>query len=129
MRAVGTKASPVKILKEETKVTTADLLPQGDWKTAVVVDAMHAIRRWSFKINETFGDIADRYKKQLMKDVPAGTKIIHFCCDRYSERNLKSAEQQHRYGQSRQACLRSVSSTKPLILRNSSLCQLTKQPF
>ena len=54
-------------------MTTSDLLPQGDWKTAVVVDAMHAIRRWSFKTNETFRDIADRYKEQLLKDVPAGT--------------------------------------------------------
>ena len=43
MRAAGTKSSLVKIPKEETKVTTSDLLPQGDWKTAVVVDAMHAI--------------------------------------------------------------------------------------
>ena len=67
MRAAGTKSSLVKILKEETKVTTSDLLPQGDWKTAVVVDGMHAIRRWSFKKNEIFGDIADRYKEQLLK--------------------------------------------------------------
>jgi len=59
--------------------------------------------------NERFGDIADRYKEQLLKDVPAGTKIIHFCCDRYSERRLKSAEQQHRYGQSRQAKVFEVS--------------------
>ena len=109
MRAAGTKSSPVKILKEETEVTTSDLLPQGDWKTAVVVDAMHAIRRWSFKTNETFGDIAERYKEQLLKDVPAGTKIIHFCCDRYSERRLKSAEQQHRYGQLRQVKVFEVS--------------------
>jgi len=82
IRAAGTKASLVKILKEEeTKVTTADMLPHGDLKTAVVVDALHAIRRWSFEKNETFGDISDRYKKQLLKDVPAGKKIIHFCYD------------------------------------------------
>jgi len=109
IRAACTKSSLVKILKEETKVTTSDLLPQGDCKTAVVVDAMHAIRRWSFKKNETFGVIADRYKEQLLKDVPAGSKTIHFCCDRYSERRLTSAEQPHRYGQSRQAKVFEVS--------------------
>jgi len=49
MRAAGTKSSLMTILKEETEVTTSDFLPQGDWKTAVVVDAMHAIRHWSFK--------------------------------------------------------------------------------
>jgi len=56
MRAAGTKSSLVKILKE-TEVTTSDFLRQGDWKTAVVVDAMHAICRWSFKKNDTFGDM------------------------------------------------------------------------
>ena len=66
MTAASTKASLVKILKKETKVTTADLYPQRDWKMAVVADAMHAIRRWSFKNNETFGDIV-RYKKQQAK--------------------------------------------------------------
>jgi len=25
--------------------------------------------------------VTDRYKEQLLKDVPAGSKIIHFCCD------------------------------------------------
>ena len=54
MGAAGTKANLVKILKEETRVTTADLVPQGDWKTAVVVDATHAICRWSVKKSETF---------------------------------------------------------------------------
>jgi len=107
MRAAGTKASLMKILKEETKMTTADL-PQGDWKMTVVVDAMYTIRRWSFEKNQTFGDIV-RYKKQLLKDVPAGRKIIHFCCDRYGERRLKSAEQQHRYGQPRRAKVFEVS--------------------
>ncbi len=109
MRAAGTKAGLVKTLKDETKVTSVDVLPQGDWKTTVVVDAMHAIRHWSFKKNETFGNIADRYKEQLLKDVPAGTEIIHFCCDRYSEPSLKSAERQHRYGQSRQVKVFEVS--------------------
>ena len=51
MRTVGTNSSLVKILKEDTEVTISDLLPQGEGKTAVVVDAMHVIRRWSFNAN------------------------------------------------------------------------------
>lgn len=38
-------------------------------------------------------------KKMLMNDVPVGTEIIHFCCDRYSGPSLKSAEQSRRYTQ------------------------------
>jgi len=58
MRAAGTKSSLMTILKEETEVTTSDFLPQGDWKTAVVVDVMHTIRHWSFKTR--CSAIADR---------------------------------------------------------------------
>lgn len=79
----GTNASLVKVLKEETKVTCVSDLPQDDNKTAVVVDAMCAIRRWSFHKGETFEAIAERYTNLLLKDVPVGTEIIHFCCDRY----------------------------------------------
>ena len=101
MRAAGTKASLVKVLKEETKVNTATNLPQQQRKTAVIVDAMHAVRHWSFHKYETFGAISQRYRNNLLNDVPDGTAIIHFCCDRYNPLSLKSAEQQHRYTQSR----------------------------
>ena len=51
MRAASTKSSLVKMFKEETEVMTSGFHRQGDWKTTVVVDAMHAIHRWSFKKN------------------------------------------------------------------------------
>ena len=97
MRAVGTKSSLVKTLKDETNVSCATELPTEERKTAVVVDAMHAIRQSSFQQEETFGAIARRYKHNLLNDVPPGTEIIHFCCDRYSRNSLKMAQQQHRY--------------------------------
>ena len=58
---------------------------------------MHAIRQWSFQQEETFEAIARRYKHNLLNDVPPGTEIIHFCCDRYSRNSLKMAQQQHMY--------------------------------
>ena len=45
MRTAGRNSSLVKILKEVNEVTIFDLLPQGEWKTTVVVNAMHVIRR------------------------------------------------------------------------------------
>lgn len=86
---VGTKASIVKAVIEETGVSTSSELPQVDRKTAVVVDAMYAIRRWSLKKGETFSTISERYQYNLLTDIPAGTKIIHFCCDRYSGPSLQ----------------------------------------
>ena len=83
MRAAGPKASLVKVLREETGVRAVPNLPQHNLKTAVVVDAMFAVRRWSFHKYETFGAVARRYMNNLLTDVPTGTDIIHFCCDRY----------------------------------------------
>ena len=97
----GTKSSLVKILKEDTKVTSTHALPPNDRKTAVVIDAMSAIRHWSFHQGERFGTIAERYKHLLLNDVPVGTEFVHFCCDRYSGPSLKSAEHEHRYGRSK----------------------------
>ena len=48
MRAAGTNASPVKVLREERGVRAVPNLPQQNLKTAVVVDAMYAVRRWFF---------------------------------------------------------------------------------
>ncbi|KAK1900297.1 Mitochondrial import inner membrane translocase subunit TIM21 [Dissostichus eleginoides] len=86
----GTKASLVKILKEKTKVSSIPDLPQDCLKTAVLVYAMSAIRHWSFHTGEGFGVIAERYRHLLLNDVPPGTDIIHFCCDRHSTTSLKS---------------------------------------
>ena len=90
----GTKANLLKVLKEETKVTTTPQLPEDDSRVSVVVDAMYLIRCWSFLKGESFRAIA--YKYLLLSDIPINTHSIHFCCDRYSV-NLKEAEQEKRY--------------------------------
>ena len=41
MRAAGTKASPVKVLREETDVSAVPNMSQQNMKTPVVVDAMY----------------------------------------------------------------------------------------
>ena len=76
-----TKACLIKTLKEDTKVVSVPDLPREQRKTPVVVDAMYVVRRWLFHNDETYGAIARRYKNNLIKDVPAGTSIVHFCCD------------------------------------------------
>ena len=43
--AAGTNANLVKVLREETVVSAVPNLPQHNLKTAVVVDAMYAVRR------------------------------------------------------------------------------------
>ena len=43
--AAGTKANLVKVLREETVVSAVPNLPRHNLKTAVVVDAMYAVRR------------------------------------------------------------------------------------
>ena len=58
MRAAGTKASLVKVLREETCVTAVSNLPHQNLKTAVVVDAIYAACRLSFLKDETFGAVA-----------------------------------------------------------------------
>ena len=95
MRAAGTNASPVKVLREETGVRAVPNLPQQNLKTAVVVDAMYAVRRCFFHKDETFGAAAKRYRNHLPTDMPTGTDSIHFCYDRYTNLSLKSLQQQH----------------------------------
>ena len=97
MMYAGAKANLVKTLKEETNVVSSPCLQNEHRKTAVVVDAMHAIRRWTFHKEEPFGSIATRYRKNLIQDVPAGTSIIHFCSDRYNPKRPKSSAQEHMY--------------------------------
>ena len=80
MRAAGTKASLVKVLREEARVSAVPDLPQQNLKSAVVVDA---VRRWSFHKDETFGAVARRYRNHLPTDIPTDTDSTHFGCDRY----------------------------------------------
>jgi len=86
-----------------THVREIGISALSERKTAVIIDAMYAVQHWSFHKDETFGDIAQRYKKNLLNDIPDGTTIVHFCCDRYDQLGLKSSEQQHRYNRSRPA--------------------------
>ena len=92
----GTKSSLLKVLKEETGISPHQNLPEDDESTAVVVDAMGSIRRWSFHKGESYGAIAERYFHQLMSEIPRYTCSIHFCCDRYSSDSLKALERDQR---------------------------------
>ena len=75
----------------------------------LVVDAMFAVRQWSFHTGETFGAIAKRYLHNMLNDIPEGTASIHFCCDRYDTDNLKASQHQHRYAKSEKAKVFEVS--------------------
>ena len=77
MRAAGIIASPVKVLREATSVSAVPNLPQQNLQTAVVVDAMYAVRRWSFHKDDTFGAVARRYRN-MPTDILTGTDSIHF---------------------------------------------------
>ena len=102
VRAEGTHASPVKVLREEKGVTVSAVpnLLQQNMKTALAVDAMYAVRRWSFHKDETCGAVARRYRNHVPTDILTGTDITHFCCDWCNPLSLKSLEQQHRYARS-----------------------------
>ena len=95
MRAAGTKASLVKVMREKAGVSAVPNLPQQNMKTAVVVDAIYAVRRWSFHKDEIFGAVARRYMNHLPTNIPTDTDSIHFGCDRYNPLSLKSLEQHH----------------------------------
>ena len=109
MRAGGTKSTLIKALKAETQATTVPHILHDKLQTAVVVDAMFAVRQWSFHKGETFGAIAKRYLHNMLNDIPGGTASIHFCCDRYDTDNLKASQHQHRYAKSEKAKVFEVS--------------------
>ena len=96
MRAPRTKANLVRVLKEDTQVTPETELPQTNLKTCLIIDGMHAIRKWSFQKEEPFPAVSTRYRNSMLDDVPSGTGEVHFCCDRYDSKSLKSAERHHR---------------------------------
>ena len=93
----GVKSTLVKVILEETQIDTSKCLPDDEKSTAVVVDAMHMVRKWSFLSNENFDDVQARYRRNLCLDTPVGTGSVHFICDRYDcEPSLKAMERQHR---------------------------------
>ena len=74
MRSTCSKVTLIKAILEQTKIHTLEKLSQSIVKTAVVIDAMHFIRKLSFSPNENF--------------FMCLTDIIHFCCDRYQDVSL-----------------------------------------
>ena len=92
------KSSLVKFLEKGRGVVETELPPVDvSKKTAVVVDAMHLIRKWSFKKGDKYEHIADSYKEKLLSEVPEVTTSIHFCCNRYQDDSLKASERMERY--------------------------------
>ena len=77
LRAAGTKASLVKVLRDDTRVRAVPYLPQQNLKTAVVVHAICAVRRCSFHKDETSGAVAWRYMNQLPTDTPTDTDSMY----------------------------------------------------
>ena len=96
----GTKASLVKAIKDDTGIQSASCLPDTHKQTAVVVDVMHVVRKWSFQKGETFGDVARRYSRNLKSSLPAETDVLHLCCDSYNSNSIKTSERQKRYEKS-----------------------------
>ena len=77
-------------------------------RSAVVVDAMHAIRHWSFKKNETFGDSADRYRSSCWKMcLLAQRSYTSAVNENWNQQNSNTGMD----NPGKQRCLRSVSST------------------
>ena len=111
MRSTGSNATPIKAIIEQTKIHTLEKLSQSTVKTAVVIDAMYLIRKLSFLPNENFAHVSDRYLKYLLKDVPDGSEIIHFCCDRYRDVSLKSEERSKRAGKQRPESVYAINDT------------------
>ena len=130
MRSTGAKSSLVKAIKEEANIESVTELTTGDGNTAVVVDAMYFIHRLSFQKDERFSAIADRYRHYLLPDVPRGTQIIHFCCDRYKIPSMKGDERLHRSGKSRSQKVYEVVTNSELRIQQPSLqCLQTKLHF
>ena len=83
MRPSGSKASLVHAIKQETGVDIVVSLTRATSEMAVIVDAMHMVRRWSFQKGETFKTIYNHFKQLLLRYIPDGTIAVHFCSDRY----------------------------------------------
>ena len=91
----GNKSTLVEIAMNEVGVKRVSDLPSDGKDCAVIVDAMHAIHRWSFRPGEIFGEVQCRYLHNIITDVLFNTSSIHFCCDRYDHTpSLKSLERE-----------------------------------
>ena len=93
----GTKSNLINYLVKGTGAIVTELPSNNEHiNTAVIVDVMHLIRKWSFAKGTKYEQIADFYKVKLSCEVPEGTTSIHFCCDRYQDDSLKSRERKER---------------------------------
>ena len=87
----GSKASLVKAIKDELGIQASSYLPSSQKQTAVVVDSMHVIRKWSFQKGETFEAVAHRYIRNMISSLPAETDALHICCDRYDPQQYQGS--------------------------------------
>ena len=72
---------------------------------------MHLNRKLSFCPIRTLLMCLDRYLKYILKDVPDGSEIIYFCCDRYRDVSLKSEERSKRAGKQRPETVYDINDT------------------
>lgn len=109
MRACGTKSGLVKAIKEDTGVSSCEMLPENDKAVAVVIDVMHWVRRLSFAKDDKFSAIALRYKQAILSEVPANAVAVHMCFDRYRSPSMKEATRQSRIGKQKPVKIYDVS--------------------
>ena len=74
-------------------------MDENNMTTAVIVDGMHVIQRWSFLPGERFSDVEKRFRNNMFWQLPSNTTSLHFCVDRYDHQpSLKSIDRYRRYG-------------------------------
>ena len=78
-------------------------LPISVVHTVVIVDAMSMIRRLSFKKDDSFVDISNRFRQYRISNITQGTQSIHFHCDRYLKTSMKADKRHNRSGKLRSA--------------------------
>ena len=83
---------------DDSKVKSMTELPEQSTNTAVIIDAMYVIHRWSFTPGETFQDVANRYLQTILHNIPLDTTSVHFCCDRYDHSPSLKAMERARHG-------------------------------
>ena len=73
----------------DAKIQPFKELHHNGLNTTVLVDAIHMR---SFRKDEGYDSVADKFFKNLLNDVPTDSSIIPFCCDRYRNLSFRGAE-------------------------------------
>ena len=81
MRSSGSKSDLIKVLKDETNVSSVEELSSTNHCTSVIIDAMSLIHCFLFQKGQNFADYAVKLKNQILNTVSHGSSSIHFCCD------------------------------------------------